>query len=371
MGYEKRDSAKKYTPADGDTLKSIAEGETAAGNPMTWQDIARFNWGTDDPNVADEFLRDELGCYVRAKDKRFMFAADVEVRTPLLIPIPFKKSGLSTTRTHTIKVRKKEKPPKQFESCTRVEGITFEFDSDKIRESETADLARVAAKLQEHPDAKAMIFGHTDKVGSETYNKGLSERRAKSVFTFLTTKSGVDASRFMEPKHMGCGEFNPVKDTEAAHEPNRRVTVFLFNPDRLPNLPCAHGDISPCNKQKGAPLPRHKDSFHCSFYDSLAKNCPLEGGTTGLPVKSTLLIVNEIGEPLKNTPVKVILSDGSEIKTKTSTDGKIELERPEGEKIEVEVEDVHEFEPTDSAKTGSGQHFAANEPGPRGGSGGS
>lgn len=278
MGYDKRQAAKEYTPADGDTLQSIAKQETAAGNPLTWQEIARFNWGTDDANVADEFLRDELGCYKRGADKRFVMSADVEVRTPLLIPQPFTKSGLATSKTHKIKVRKQAKPAKQFEACTRVEGITFEFDSDKIRASETADLEKVAAKINEHPDAKAMIFGHTDKVGTETYNKGLSERRAKSVFTFLTTKLGIDPGRFMDPKHMGCGEFNPEKETEAAHEPNRRVTVFLFNPARLPNLPCINGDLAPCKKQVAAPLPRTKESFHCSFYDSIAKNCPAEGG---------------------------------------------------------------------------------------------
>lgn len=278
MGYDKREAAKEYTPADGDTLKSIAQRETEAGNPLTWQEIARFNWGTDDPGIADEFLRDEIGCYKRGEDNRFVMSSDATVRTPLLIPQPFKKQGLATTKTHTIKVRKKAPPPKQFEACTRIEGITFEFDSDKIRASETADLEKVAAKLKEHPDAKAMIFGHTDKVGTETYNKGLSERRAKSVFNFLTTMSGIDAGQFMDPKHMGCGEFNPEKDTEASHEPNRRVTVFMFNPARLPNLPCKNGDIAPCKKQVAAPLPRNRNSFHCSFYDSIAKNCPAEGG---------------------------------------------------------------------------------------------
>jgi outer membrane protein OmpA-like peptidoglycan-associated protein len=285
MGYDKRSNAKEYKPADGDSLKDIAKRETDAGNPLTWQEIARFNWGTDSLDVVDEFLRDELGCYKRGSDNRFVVSADVDVKTPLLIPKPFDKPGLATTKTHKIKVTKKEKPPKQFEACTRVEGVTFEFDSDKIRESEVADVEKVADEINEHPNAKAMIFGHTDKVGSETYNKDLSERRAKSLFTHLTTKSGIDPSRFMDPKHMGCGEFNPEKDTEAAHEPNRRVTVFLFNPDRLPTLPCAHGNLAPCKKQIKEPLPRNKDSFHCSFYDSIAKNCPAEGGGPVPPTK--------------------------------------------------------------------------------------
>lgn len=295
MGYDHRDRAKTHTPADGETLESIAKQETAAGNPLTWQEIARFNWGTDNPATVDEFLRDELGAYVRGQDKRFVMSADAEVRTPLLIPQQFTKPGLATTKTHKIRVRKKEKPPKQFESCTRVEGVTFEFDSDKIRKSETADVDKAAEVIKAHPDAKAMIFGHTDKVGKEAYNKDLSERRAKSLFTYLTTKSGVDAGQFMDPKHMGCGEFNPEKDTEAAHEPNRRVTVFLFNPDRLPNLPCAKGSLAPCKKQIAAPLPRNRETFHCSFYDSIAKNCPAEGGIP--PMLLDLVTVDDHFDP--------------------------------------------------------------------------
>jgi hypothetical protein len=362
MGYEKRDSAKKYTPADGDTLKSIAEGETATGNPMTWQDIARFNWGTDDPKIAEEMLRDELGCYLRGEDKRFVFAADCVVRTQLLIPVPFKKSGLSTTKTHTLKVKKQPPPPKQFQTCAGISGATFEFDKSFLRPTVADDLKIVDKAMKTNPEAKILIFGHTDKVGTEQYNKGLSERRAKSVYAFITnqpdiwetlyneehwgirsvqailkdmgdpydpgpvdgidgpqTKKAVkqfqtdnglpvdgvagtetrkklfetymagkhdieiDDGRFMDPKHMGCGEFNPQIDTEKECETNRRVTFYLFHPARLPNLPCKNGDIAPCKKQVKTPLPRYKTEFHCSFYDSLAQECKCEGGG-GVPL---------------------------------------------------------------------------------------
>ena len=48
MSFDNRNNAKKYTPQDGDTLQAIAERETAEGNEVTWQEIAKFNWGTDD-----------------------------------------------------------------------------------------------------------------------------------------------------------------------------------------------------------------------------------------------------------------------------------------------------------------------------------
>lgn len=81
----------------------------------------------------------------------------------------------------------------------------------------------------------------------------------------------------MEPKYMGCGEFNPVDPTEEAAEVNRRVVFFLFHPDRLPNLPCAFGAATSCSHQSIADQPRHHAGFRCSFYDSLACRCPGEG----------------------------------------------------------------------------------------------
>lgn len=65
MGFEKTESAKLYTAIDGDTLQAIAERETAAGNPITWQELAKYNWGTDDPATINELLRDELGARKR------------------------------------------------------------------------------------------------------------------------------------------------------------------------------------------------------------------------------------------------------------------------------------------------------------------
>jgi hypothetical protein len=371
MGFEKRTSAKKYQPQDGDTLKSIADRETAAGNVVSASDIARFNWGTDAPDVVDEHLRDEMGCYQRAPDKRFMFSADVKPRGELLIPVRYQKPGLPTEKIHTLRAKKTPEPPVQFEGCCRIEGVKFEFDKSFIRPAVVDDMVKVKESLTKHPDAKIIIFGHTDKVGSPEYNKKLSERRARSVHAFITnqaevweeiyneehwgirvvqeilkdmgdpydpgpvdgvngskTKAAVknfqgdngltvdgvagtetrkklfaaymggkhdieiDDGRFMDPRHMGCSEFNPVVETEKPCEKNRRVTFFLFNEARLPNLPCKHEDLAPCKQQMKPPSPRYRDEFRCSFYDSIAKNCAAEGGLV-LPVVLPALVLVE------------------------------------------------------------------------------
>ena len=55
--------AKEHKIRDEDNLKSLAEG---AG--ITWQELAIFNWGTDDPGKINKHLRSDVGCYKFAPD---------------------------------------------------------------------------------------------------------------------------------------------------------------------------------------------------------------------------------------------------------------------------------------------------------------
>lgn len=359
MGFDNRESAKKYVRRDGDTLETIAQRESQGEPKLTGQDIAKFNFGTDDPDTVDEFLRDELGTVRRDASNHFIISANDRGPGELLIPKPFKKAGLPVDQTHVLRVNAKEAPP-QFIACFGVPGITFAFDKSYVRTTVVDQLERLEIAANNHPDARIMIFGHTDKVGPEDYNKKLSERRAKSVYAFIindvdaweqlyneeswgikviqdilqtlgrysgpihgvqdqpTTDaikqfqrdkglkddgiagpdtrralftdymSGahnvqIEADRFMDPKHMGCGEFNPEEDTEKEHEPNRRVMFYLFHQDRLPKLPCKKGDLSPCRAQMKPPAPRFRKTFKCSFYDSMTRQCPNERQPTTKP----------------------------------------------------------------------------------------
>ena len=86
-------------------------------------------------------------------------------------------------------------------------------------------LDKLAVYLQQNPDARAIIEGHTDNVGSDAMNQALSERRAASVAAALQAR-GITADRL---ETMGLGEAYPVatNDTSAGREENRRVEVVL------------------------------------------------------------------------------------------------------------------------------------------------
>ena len=104
----------------------------------------------------------------------------------------------------------------------------FEFNSTKIAEDNYAGLNVVADFLKENPNISVKVEGHTDNVGSKTYNQGLSERRAKSVANYLKEK-GVSEDQIST---QGFGFSKPVasNDTPEGRAKNRRTELkFKIN----------------------------------------------------------------------------------------------------------------------------------------------
>ncbi|HVT37022.1 MAG TPA: thrombospondin type 3 repeat-containing protein [Nevskiaceae bacterium] len=105
-------------------------------------------------------------------------------------------------------------------------GVKFEFDSDRLTQDAKKILDGVATTLNNYPEINVELGGHTDNIGTDAYNLGLSERRSNSVKNYLTGK-GVAAAR-MNP--VGYGETQPIatNDTEEGREENRRVELKVI-----------------------------------------------------------------------------------------------------------------------------------------------
>lgn len=105
-------------------------------------------------------------------------------------------------------------------------GLLFAFDSDRIQGEAQRNLDNLAESISEYPNTELLIVGHTDAVGTETYNQSLSERRARSAANYLVGR-GVKRDRI---RTQGLGETEPVQDntTEAGRAQNRRVEVAIF-----------------------------------------------------------------------------------------------------------------------------------------------
>jgi len=104
--------------------------------------------------------------------------------------------------------------------------IFFDFDKFTIRSESEAELTRLYELLQENPDIKVEISGHTDNRGDDDYNQKLSENRAKAVVDWLINK-GIPQSRMI---YAGYGEKEPVatNETDEGRQENRRTEFKII-----------------------------------------------------------------------------------------------------------------------------------------------
>ncbi|MEE2789615.1 MAG: OmpA family protein [Myxococcota bacterium] len=105
--------------------------------------------------------------------------------------------------------------------------VYFATDKARILSKSFDLLNEVASALKDRSSIKVRIEGHTDSVGSASYNKTLSLRRAKSVRKYLV-KKGIDGSRMAAE---GLGEERPIEDnrTSEGRAANRRVEFHIVS----------------------------------------------------------------------------------------------------------------------------------------------
>lgn len=103
--------------------------------------------------------------------------------------------------------------------------VLFAFDSAELTAEARRLLADVGTRLTGASLVAVKVVGHTDSVGSDAYNQGLSERRARSVADFLIAQ-GVPAGKLSTE---GRGESQPVADngSDAGRAQNRRVELYV------------------------------------------------------------------------------------------------------------------------------------------------
>ena len=110
-------------------------------------------------------------------------------------------------------------------------GLLFAYDSDAIQGAARENLTNLAESLRKYSDTDVLIVGHTDATGSDSYNQGLSGRRASSAATFLSSQ-GITRTRV---KTAGRGETEPIESNESAEgrAQNRRVEVVIVANEQL------------------------------------------------------------------------------------------------------------------------------------------
>lgn len=105
--------------------------------------------------------------------------------------------------------------------------VKFRTGSAVLTPDAKAELDRLIAEGKGLSGYVVEIEGHTDAVGSASYNKRLSERRADAVVAYLTT-AGVPARRVAIPTAMGELQPTATNATRAGRAENRRTEVKVL-----------------------------------------------------------------------------------------------------------------------------------------------
>lgn len=120
-----------------------------------------------------------------------------------------------------------------FEKITLQAEVLFDFDKSVVKDDGKKILdVEVVEKMKAHPQVEiVLITGHTDRIGTDKYNQGLSERRADAVKSYLESQ-GIASNRLHA---VGKGEMEPVEACKGIYgkkaieclQPNRRVVVEI------------------------------------------------------------------------------------------------------------------------------------------------
>ena len=100
--------------------------------------------------------------------------------------------------------------------------ITFAFNSSELTQETRAVLHQQANWIRQFPEVRFRVYGHTDLVGSNAYNKALGLRRAKAVVAYLASE-GISTSRLEAV--VSYGKTRPVIQTPGPEQRNRRTVT--------------------------------------------------------------------------------------------------------------------------------------------------
>lgn len=100
--------------------------------------------------------------------------------------------------------------------------VNFAFNSAVLDETAKATLRQQAAWIRQFPEIRFRVYGHTDLVGSRSFNKRLGLRRARTAVNFLASQ-GISKSRLEAVASFG--ETQPVIVTQNRERKNRRTVT--------------------------------------------------------------------------------------------------------------------------------------------------
>ena len=112
-------------------------------------------------------------------------------------------------------------------SMAVLNNLFFDLDKYDLKSKSIPELQKIIRFMQENPQVRVEISGHTDNSGQASYNQQLSEKRAGSVYEYLVSK-GISKSRLTM---VGNGPDKPIADNNAeeGRQKNRRIEFKIIH----------------------------------------------------------------------------------------------------------------------------------------------
>lgn len=186
------------------------------------------NFYHDDVTETEKFPEGQRGAYYYIDDVYVRRAKPGEELTPRpresVAPKP--KRVLKREEIASTKEVKLDSIDFRVGNTIRLENIFFEFDKARLLPESKVELKKLHDTMHDYPHLKIEIAGHTDNVGSDSYNINLSEERAKAVADYLL-KEKIAKDRI---SYKGYGSAKPVasNDSETGRAMNRRVEFTIL-----------------------------------------------------------------------------------------------------------------------------------------------
>lgn len=121
-------------------------------------------------------------------------------------------------------------PEVQTKHFTLKSDVLFNFNKSTLKSEGQQALDQLYSQLSniDPKDGSVVVLGFTDRIGSDAYNQGLSEKRAQSVVDYLVSK-GIPSNKISA---RGMGESNPVTGNTCDNVKGRAALIDCLGPDR-------------------------------------------------------------------------------------------------------------------------------------------
>lgn len=140
----------------------------------------------------------------------------------------FYSENIDMNNTKTFDIQKNiQLKSVQIGASVILNNVKFDTGKSELRSESIPELNRLIQIMMIYPSIKVKISGHTDNVGTENYNKELSDARANAVVDYMVSK-GIKKERLVP---MGYGATMPLEsnDTEEGKQKNRRVEAEILS----------------------------------------------------------------------------------------------------------------------------------------------